>query len=134
MAFAGQETTLGSDQLFGCSQMPAFLFGVEICEDLWVPVQPSQRLAAAGALLILNLSASDESIGKGAYRRQLVRMQSARLCCAYLYADAGEGESTGDLVFSGHNLLAENGAILQESSRFARWRHRHGGGSRQARL
>ena len=119
VAFAGQETTLGSDQLFGCSQMPAFLFGVEICEDLWVPVQPSQRLAAAGALLILNLSASDESIGKGAYRRQLVRMQSARLCCAYLYADAGEGESTGDLVFSGHNLLAENGAILQESSRFA---------------
>lgn len=117
--YAGQSTRIGTDLLFGCEELPAFRFGVEICEDLWVASQPSQRLAAAGALLIANLSASDEGIGKGAYRRQLVTAQSARLCCAYLYADAGEGESTSDLVFSGHNLLAENGVLLAESSRFS---------------
>ncbi len=117
--FAGRETLFGSELVFCCSDMPALKLGVEICEDLWVAAQPSQRLAAAGATVIANLSASDESIGKGAYRRQLVAGQSARLCCAYLYADAGEGESTGDLVFSGHNLISENGTILAESERFA---------------
>lgn len=117
--YVGQSTRLGADLLFGCRELPAFRFGVEICEDLWVASQPSQQLAAAGALLIANLSASDESIGKGAYRRQLVAAQSARLCCAYLYADAGEGESTSDLVFSGHNLLAENGVMLAESAPFS---------------
>ncbi len=116
--FAGRDTLIGADLLFCCADMPAFRLGVEICEDLWVPAQPSQRLAAAGATVIANLSASDESIGKGAYRRQLVAGQSARLCCAYIYADAGEGESTGDLVFSGHNLVGENGTILAESVRF----------------
>lgn len=116
--FAGQTTWLGAGLIFACEEMPAFRLGVEICEDLWVASQPSQRLAAAGAMLFANLSASDESIGKGAYRRQLVVNQSARLCCAYVYADAGEGESTSDLVFSGHNLIGENGVILKESVRF----------------
>lgn len=106
---------IGTDLLFGCEELPAFRFGVEICEDLWVASQPSQRLAAAGALLIANLSASDEGIGKGAYRRQLVTAQSARLCCAYLYADAGEGESTSDLVFSGHNLLRKTACCWRKA-------------------
>ena len=118
VTFAGQQTALGAGQLFACREMPAFRLGVEICEDLWVGEQPSQKLAAAGATVIANLSASDESIGKGAYRRQLGSMQSARLACAYIYADAGEGESTTDLIFSGHNLIGENGVILAESQRF----------------
>ena len=92
--------------------MPAFCVGVEICEDLWVPAPESARLAAAGATVIANLSASDESIGKADYRRQLVAGQSARLICGYVYADAGEGESSGDLVFSGHDLLADEGHRL----------------------
>ena len=116
--FAGQQTMLGAAQIFACREMPAFRLGVEICEDLWVSEQPSQKLVAAGATVIANLSASDESIGKGTYRRQLVSMQSARLSCAYVYADAGEGESTTDLIFSGHNLIGENGIILAESKRF----------------
>lgn len=119
ISYAGQTAHIGADTLFCCEEMPGFAFGVEICEDLWVAQQPSQRLAAAGALLIANLSASDESVGKSDYRRQLIGGQSARLCCAYLYADAGEGESTGDLVFAGHNLIAENGVLLAESRPFA---------------
>ena len=119
VSYAGQETLLGGDLLFACEDMPGFTVGVEICEDLWVPTQPSERLAAAGASIIANLSASDESVAKGTYRRQLVAVQSARLSCAYLYADAGLGESTTDLVFSGHNMVAENGVVLAESARFA---------------
>ena len=94
--------------------MPDLTIGVEICEDLWAADPPSRRLAEAGATLILNLSASNELAGKPAYRRQLVVSQSARLCCGYVYADAGEGESTTDLVFAGHNMIAENGALLAE--------------------
>ena len=115
ITYAGQSVMLSRRQIFCCKDMPEFRLGVEICEDLWVASQPSEMLAAAGAMVIANLSASDESIGKRAYRRQLVTTQSARLCAAYLYADAGEGESTSDLVFSGHNLIAENGAVLAES-------------------
>ena len=115
VTYAGQQTLLSRHQLFCCRSLPDFRLGVEICEDLWVATQPSEKLAAAGATIITNLSASDESIGKRAYRRQLVATQSARLCAAYLYADAGEGESTTDLVFSGHNLIAENGVVLAES-------------------
>ena len=96
------------------SNMPDLTIGVEICEDLWASDPPSRRLAEAGATLILNLSASNEAAGKAAYRRQLVLSQSARLCCGYIYADAGEGESTTDLVFTGHNIIAENGAMLAE--------------------
>ncbi len=103
----------GCDCLFG-SNIPNLKIGVEICEDLWAVEPPSGRIAAAGATLILNLSASDEVIGKAAYRRQLVKSQSARLGCAYVYADAGYGESTTDLVFAGHDLIAENGTILAE--------------------
>ena len=89
--FAGQRTSLSADQLYACRDVPDFVLGVEICEDMWAAAQPSQKLAAAGATVIANLSASDESIGKGEYRRQLVASQSARLLCAYVYADAGEG-------------------------------------------
>ena len=116
--FAGQDAPMGTDLLFACQSLPDFVLGVEICEDVWAPFQPSQRLAAAGATVIANLSASDESIGKGEYRRQLVCTQSARLLCGYIYADAGEGESSTDLVFSGHNFIAENGTVLAESDRF----------------
>ena len=98
-------------QIFCCRQLPDFMFGAEICEDLWVPSAPSENLAAAGATLICNLSASDELIGKMQYRRQLVCGQSGRLICAYVYADAGQGESSQDMVFAGHNLIAENGCL-----------------------
>lgn len=109
---------LGEDLLFACAELPGFVLGVEICEDLWVAEPPSGRLCAYGATIIANPSASDEVIGKGDYRRQLVTGQSARTVCAYVYADAGEGESTTDLVFSGHNFIAENGAVLAESKPF----------------
>ncbi len=108
----------GTHLLFSCRQVPHFILGIEICEDLWVPEAPSVGLCAAGATVIANLSASDETIGKRAYRRSLVTGQSARLVCGYIYADAGEGESTTDMVFAGHNLIAENGALLAER-RFA---------------
>ena len=94
------------------------IIGVEICEDLWVPEPPSGKLASQGATIICNLSASDEIIGKGEYREQLVKSQSARCVCGYIYADAGMGESTQDLIFSGHNLIAENGTIVGESKKF----------------
>ncbi|MCI8594284.1 MAG: NAD(+) synthase [Oscillospiraceae bacterium] len=114
----GQETFFGTDVLFTCETMPNLTVGVEICEDLWAAEPPSVKLAEGGATLILNLSASDEVVGKAAYRRQLVTGQSGRLVCGYVYADAGEGESSTDLVFAGHNLIAENGALLCER-RFA---------------
>ena len=98
-----------------CPDVPGLKIGVEICEDLWAADPPSRRLAEAGATLILNLSASNEVVGKAAYRRQLVVGQSGRLCCGYVYADAGEGESTTDVVFTGHNMIAENGALLAEN-------------------
>ncbi|MDO5142688.1 MAG: NAD(+) synthase [Eubacteriales bacterium] len=115
----GQTVLFGGAQVFTCADAPLFTFGVEICEDLWVPTPPSVELAQGGAHIIVNLSASDEIIGKAAYRRDLVRQQSGRLLCAYLYADAGFGESTQDLVFAGHDLIAENGALLAESRLFA---------------
>jgi NAD+ synthase (glutamine-hydrolysing) len=108
----------GTNVLFQCENLPDFILGIDICEDLWVPVPPSSRHALAGASLIVNLSASDEITGKDSYRKELVKSQSARLVCGYIYADAGEGESTTDLVFSGHNIIAENGNILKESQRF----------------
>lgn len=113
-----QNVPFGTDLLFCCKNLPGFVLGVEICEDLWVPSPPSIRHTVAGAVVIANLSASNEVIGKDSYRRSLVSGQSARLVCAYLYADAGGGESTTDLVFSGHNIVAENGAILAETKLF----------------
>ncbi len=114
----GETVPFGGDMVFACSQMPEFSVGSEICEDLWVPDSPSVRHALAGATVICNLSASDESVGKADYRRMLVRSQSAKLICAYLYADAGEGESSTDLVFAGHDLICENGVMLAESKRY----------------
>jgi len=116
--FLGEEVYFGSKILFECVDIPDFVFGVEICEDLWVPLSPGNTHCLEGATIIANLSASNEIVGKAEYRRELVKSQSNRLICGYVYADAGEGESTTDIVFSGHNLIAENGVILSESERF----------------
>ena len=116
--FNGRTYPFGTRLLFRCRQMPAFTLGIEICEDLWVAQPPSISHALAGATVIANLSASDETTGKDIYRRSLVSGQSARLVCGYIYADAGEGESSTDLVFGAHNLICENGSILAESERF----------------
>ena len=118
LVLCGEEIELTGRLLHECETAPGLVVGVEICEDLWAPEPPSTTLARAGATVILNLSASNEVVGKAAYRRQLVVGQSGRLCCAYVYADAGEGESTTDLVFTGHNMIAENGVLLAER-RFA---------------
>ena len=121
--FAGQgPVPFGAGLVFRCTDpgMDAVAVGVEICEDLWVPQPPSVAMALEqGATVILNPSASDEVIGKAEYRRQLVSQQSARLYCAYAYADAGEGESTTDLVFAGENLIAENGSLLGRTPLFS---------------
>ncbi|MBR2527264.1 MAG: NAD(+) synthase [Blautia sp.] len=106
------------DMLFTCDTMPELKIGVEICEDLWVPQPPSIVLAQSGANIIVNLSASNEVIGKKAYRQALVQGQSARLVCGYVYAAAGEGESTQDLVFGGQNMIAENGSMLTQGRQF----------------
>ena len=116
--FGGRLVPLGLNIIFACRTLPEFRFGIEICEDLWVPIPPSCALALAGATIIANLSASDEIIGKAQYRRSLVESQSGRLIAGYIYSDAGEGESTTDMVFAGHNLIAENGGLLAESKRF----------------
>ncbi|MBC3938496.1 NAD(+) synthase [Anaerotruncus massiliensis (ex Liu et al. 2021)] len=108
----------GAKQLFHCEELPGLVLGVEVCEDLWAPCPPSITLAQAGATVLVNLSAGDETVGKAAYRRELVKNQSARLVCGYLYANAGEGESTTDMVFSGHGLIAEDGALLAEKPPF----------------
>lgn len=118
MELAGQQTLFGTNLLFACRQMPEFVLGVEICEDLWAPIPPSCTHALAGATVIANLSASDETVGKAAYRRDLVCGQSARLLCGYLYADAGHGESTTDMTFAAHDLIAENGTLLAEAGPF----------------
>ena len=116
--FCGEEIPVGTNLLFSCENVMDLCVAAEICEDLWVPNPPSVQHALAGASVICNLSASDEMVGKGSYRRDLVAGQSARLVCAYLYATAGEGESTTDLVFGGQNLIAENGTVLAESATF----------------
>lgn len=118
ITLCGQTVPLGTDLLFACKNEPDLIIGCEICEDLWVAEPPSIRLAQAGAVLLCNLSASDETIGKAAYRQQLVAGQSGRLVAGYVYADAGKGESSTDLVFAGHDLIAENGTILAESELF----------------
>ncbi len=116
--FCGEEIPVGTNLLFSCENVVDLCVAAELCEDLWVPNPPSVQHALAGASVICNLSASDEMVGKGSYRRDLVAGQSARLVCAYLYATAGEGESTTDLVFGGQNLIAENGTVLAESATF----------------
>ena len=114
--FLGQRTYFGTRLLFTCTNLPELVVACEVCEDLWVPRSPSTDHAVAGATVITNCSASDELVGKEEYRRSLVETQSARLLCAYLYSDAGEGESTTDLVFSPHNLIYEDGHKLAEES------------------
>ncbi len=109
---------MGTDLLFACREIPELVVGAEICEDVWVPCPPSIRHCLAGATVMVNCSASDEVAGKEAYRRMLIAGQSARLMCGYVYANAGDGESTQDLVFGGHDLIAENGTILAQSERF----------------
>lgn len=118
VTLCGETVPLGSRLIFPCENAPELVVGVEICEDLWVSDPPSAALARAGATLILNPSASDEIIGKSPYRRMLVNSQSGRLISAYVYADAGEGESTTDLIYTGHNIIAENGTVLAESTQF----------------
>lgn len=106
------------NQLFKCKEIPELMVACEICEDLWVPLPPSTYHAMAGATVICNPSASVETTTKESYRRSLVSNQSARLLAAYIYADAGEGESTQDVVYSGHHLICENGSVLAEAKRF----------------
>lgn len=105
--------------IFECKSMPELCFGVEVCEDLWVAQSPSVNLALSGATIICNNSASGEAVSKENYRRDLVKMQSGKLCCAYVYSDSGFGESTTDMVFSAHNIISENYAVLAETERFS---------------
>ena len=110
--FGDQSVVMGGKLIFTCNQLPYFRLACEVCEDLWVPNPPSVNHAINGATVIANVSASDEFVGKAAYRYNLIESQSARLICAYVYADAGEGESTTDLVFSGNNQICEDGKTL----------------------
>jgi len=114
----GEIVPFGTDILFKCRGIEDFALAVEICADVWGPVQPGVRHALAGATVIANLSASNELVGKDEYRTNLIKVESARLVCGYVYADAGEGESTTDVVFAGHNMIAEIGTIIAESERF----------------
>ena len=116
--FNGQPIPFGTHYIFASSSNQEFTFGVEICEDLWLPDAPSTNLAMNGANLILNPSASNEITTKGDYRRLLVNSQSARLVCGYVYSNAGSGESTTDVVFSGHHIISENGTLIKESQGF----------------
>lgn len=122
--FQGQPVPFGTDLLFDASaEVPGFVVGLEICEDLWVPVPPSSLQALGGARILVNLSASNEVLGKAPYREGLVASQSGRCIAGYVYASSGPWESTTDLVFGGHALIAENGALLGRSPRFARTGH-----------
>lgn len=116
--FDGEMVPFGPKILFVAKKMEHLIVAAEICEDVWSPVPPSIEAVREGATVIANCSASDETIGKATYRESLIAGQSARLIAGYIYSNAGEGESTTDLVFGGHNLIAENGTILAESKRF----------------
>ena len=115
VTLCGQTVPFGNKLVFPCVTLPELVLGFEVCEDMWAPVSPSVDLAAAGATVIGNLSASNDIIGKDSYRRHLVSMQSAKLLCGYVYASAGDGESTSDVVFGAHQMIAENGTMLQDS-------------------
>ena len=118
ITFEGKKIPFGPQILFQAEGMEELVVAAEICEDVWSPIPPSIQAALEGATVIVNCSASDETIGKDTYRRALISGQSARLISGYIYANAGEGESTMDLVFGGHNIIAENGTVLKESSRY----------------
>lgn len=114
----GEEIPFGTDLIFRSRRLRGCMIGVEICEDLWAPIPPCTRTALGGATILCNLSASNELTGKSAYRMDLIRQQSARCFAAYAYAGAGPGESSTDLVFGGHAMIAENGRMLDERPRF----------------
>ena len=118
LRLAGQDAPFGAQLIFRADDLPGVALHVEICEDVWTPIPPSSFAALAGATLLLNLSASNATVGKASYRRELVAQQSARCLAAYLYASAGQGESSTDMAWDGQALIAENGAILAESARF----------------
>lgn len=118
VTYCGQQVPLGKGLLFPCENVPGLTVAAELCEDLWGAQPPSAALAQNGATVVANASCSDEVIGKAEYRRDLVKMWSGHLLCAYVYADGGPGESTTDMVFAGHDLIAENGALLGESQLF----------------
>ena len=118
ITYGEEKIPFGPQILFECETVPNLVVSAEICEDVWSPIPPSIGAAMAGATLIVNCSASDETVGKEEYRKSLISGQSARLLCGYVYSNAGEGESTTDVVFGGHNIIAENGVILKESKRF----------------
>ena len=120
VSVAGQDDVMfGTDKLLQCMNMKELVIAGEICEDLWIPDSPSVRHALAGATIICNPSASDEIATKASYRKNLVAMQSAKLVAGYIYADAGNDESTQDLVYGGHNIIAENGSVLAESELYS---------------
>lgn len=120
LRFAGQEAPFGSDILLRAEDVPDFVVHAEICEDVWAPVPPSVAAALAGATLLVNLSASNITVGKSEYRHALCKVHSARCLAAYLYSAAGQGESTTDLAWDGQAMIYENGALLAEAQRFAR--------------
>lgn len=115
----GSQIPFGTNIILEASTVPEFSVGCEICEDLWAPINPATNHALNGANILVNLTASNETVGKNIYRTQLVASTSARLVCGYVYASAGEGESTQDIVFGGHHLIAENGTVLAQAKRFA---------------
>lgn len=119
ITYAGQQVPIGADLIFTAEGIPSLQIGVEICEDLWVPIPPSSYQSLYGATLLLNLSASNELASKPVYRHQLVSQQSARTLSAYVYASAGIGESTQDAVFSGHSMIYENGSLFAETEVFS---------------
>ena len=114
VTLCGKSVPFGNKLVFRCSTMPDLALGFEICEDMWAPCSPAVDLTAAGATVVGNLSASNDIIGKDSYRRQLVTMQSAKLVCGYVYTSCGEGESSSDVVFGAHQMIAENGTLLAE--------------------
>ena len=116
--FHGKEVPVGTNILFAVDAVRGLTVGCELCEDLWAPLSPGTRHALAGATVLVNLSASNETVGKDVYREMLVQSSSAKLIAGYIYASAGEGESTQDQVFGGHNMIAENGTMLAEAKRF----------------
>ncbi|HET7746702.1 MAG TPA: nitrilase-related carbon-nitrogen hydrolase, partial [Vicinamibacteria bacterium] len=120
IALCGQPVPFGTNLIFTVEGEPALAVGVEICEDLWAPSPPSSHHAVAGATILLNLSASNELVGKAEYRRELVKVQSGRAVAAYVYANNGVHESTTDVVFAGQLLVAENATLLAEGRRFRR--------------
>lgn len=119
ISYEGEILPFGPQILYQAEEMNELIVAAEICEDVWSPVPPSIGAAREGAVILANCSASDETVGKDRYREELIKGQSARLMAGYIYANAGDGESTTDVVFGGHNIIAENGTILEESERFA---------------